>query len=283
MITKNLIATLILSIIATGTFAESKIDAQKLMEKANYVAHYQGQDFRADVNLTILMLNNPSRKMKMRFVILRRDEEPTNKDIQKNPEWKNNPELCCKGQRYYVRFPNSSNVSSMIFTFCQCFEKNDTKWVYIPCLDLVKRMCVLTRRTSFLGSDLFFEDIGGRNIYIDKHEIVNITDNFYKIKSTPKEPMSAEFAYYVTWIHKKTFVPVKTEYFNRNGTKYRECSVLQVRKIQGYDTITKLEITDFTKGSKTILAYDNIKYNTGIPKDVFTERYLRNSPIKYLK
>ncbi len=287
MITKAYLAGIILSITAMAPIAsasqQQQIDAKKIMEKANYVAHYQGKDFRADVNLTIIMQGNPARKMQMKFVLLRRDEQPTAKDFAKNPEWKNNPELCCKGQCYYVRFPNSSNVSSMIFTFCQCFEKEDAKWVYIPCLDLVKRMCVLTRRTSFLGSNLFYEDIGGRNIHIDKHELVDTTDNFYKIKSTPKNPLSAEFAYYITWVHKNTFIPVKTEYFDKNGKKYREISVLQVQRIQGYNTITKLQVIDFEKNSKTILAYNNIKYDTGIPRDVFTERYLRNTPMKYLK
>ena len=283
MITKHLIAALFISITATATFANRQIDAQKIMKRANYIAHYQGNDFRADANLTITMLNNPNRKMQMKFVLLRRDEQPTNKDISKNPEWGKNPELCCKGQGYYIDFPISSNVKSMIFTFCQCFEKKDTHWIYMPCLDLVKRMCLLTRRTPFLGTDLFYEDIGGRNINIDRHEIIAVTDKFYKLKSVPKDSNSAEFSYYITWIHKKTFIPVKIEYFDKTGKKYREYSTLEVRKVQGYDTITKLQIIDFNKGSKTVLSFKNIKYNTGIPQNLFTERYLRNSPTKYLR
>ncbi len=274
-------ALLVFLTFAGMAFASQELTAEQVVEKANYVAHYQGKDFRADLTMTIV--DGQGNKMQRSVVLLRRDVQPTDKDIRKNPAWQKNPELCCKGQRYYIYFPNSPSVEAMIFTFCQCNEEPDIRWVYIPSLDLVKRMCTLARRTSLLGTDFYYEDVGGRNIHADYHKIVGITDKFYILKGVPKIPQSVEFSYYKTWVHKKTFVPVKIEYFDKNNKKYREYTTLKVEKIQNYNTITSSQITDLQSGRKTIFSYSNIKYDVGMSEQVFTERYLRKLPMKYLR
>jgi hypothetical protein len=36
-------------------------------------------------------------------------------------------------------------------------------------------------------------------------------------------------------------------------------------------------------GSKTLMRYGKVEYDIDIPEDIFTERYLRNAPQKYLR
>ena len=98
-------------------------------------------------------------------------------------------------------------------------KADDDRWLYLPALDLVKRIAASDERTSFVGSDFFYEDVSGRGLDEDVHELLETSDNYFVIKNTPKRPDDVEFSYYKMWIHKKTFLPIKTEYFDKTGEK----------------------------------------------------------------
>jgi len=42
-------------------------------------------------------------------------------------------------------------------------------------------------------------------------------------------------------------------------------------------------MTDLRTNGNTILEYSDVKYDIGIPEDIFTERYLRKPAREYLK
>jgi len=150
-------------------------------------------------------------------------------------------------------------------------------------LDLVKRISATDKRTSFVGAHFFYEDVSGRNINDDVHELVKTTKDYYVLKNTPKNPKLVEFAYFEMWIHRENFVVVKTDYYDNQDKKYRTYEAIEVKQIQGYWTVTKAKMTDLRTNGNTIAEYSNIKYDIGIPESIFTERYLRKPARRYLK
>ncbi len=134
-----------------------------------------------------------------------------------------------------------------------------------------------------MGSDFFYEDISGRNISEDNHELMKTTNNYYVLKSTPKKPDEVEFSYFKSWIHRKTFLPVKVEYYDKRGNKYRIYEVLKVETIEGFQTVTQSRMKDLRTKGETVISYNKVKYSVGLPVNIFTERYLRNPPKKYLR
>ncbi len=258
-----------------------KLTVQQIVEKANYAAYYHGRDGRAVVSMMIV--DKQGRKRHRKFIIIRRDQLPTEKDIKKNPALKENPELFCGEQKFYVYFLRPADVAKMVFMVWKHLDRDDDRWLYLPALDLVKRIAASDKRTSFVGSHFFYEDVSGRNINADKHEMVKTTKNYYVLKHTPKEPNTVEFSYYITWIHRGTFLPIKVEYYDKNGKKYREYTALKVDNIQGYPTVTQAKMADSNMGGYTFLQYNKVKYNINLPENIFTERYLRKPPMKYLR
>jgi hypothetical protein len=160
---------------------------------------------------------------------------------------------------------------------------DDDRWLYLPALDLVKRIAATDERTSFVGSDFFYEDVSGRNPIEDTHELLETTDNYYMLKSTPKKPDLVEFGYFKSYIHKQSFIPVKIEFYDKRGEKYREASAEKVETIQGYPTVTRGRMKDLRSGSETALTYSSVQYDIDLPEDIFTERYLRTPPMNYIK
>ena len=155
--------------------------------------------------------------------------------------------------------------------------------MYLPALDLVKRIAATDKRTSFVGSDFYYEDVSGRDIDEDRHELIETTDNYYVIKNTPNDPSSVEFDHYKMYIHKESFIPVQVEYYDAKGNQYRIAKALKVDTIQGYPTVTKASMENLKTGSKTVMEYSEVEYDISLPDDIFSERYLRKPPRKFLR
>jgi outer membrane lipoprotein-sorting protein len=116
----------------------------------------------------------------------------------------------------------------------------------------------------------------------DKHELESMTDSLYVLKSTPKDPSTVEYAYSKTWVHRKTFVVVQASTYDAEGKELRRYSALKVKKIDGHPTVVQSRMTDMRDKSFTVMSYSDVKYDLDLSDDVFTQRYLRKPPTKYL-
>ncbi len=230
----------------------------EIIERANLAAYYAGDDGRAEVIMTITDAQGRTRKRE--FVILRRDVVDGGQ------------------QQFYVYFKKPSDVRKMVFMVHKYIDKDDDRWLYLPALDLVKRIAGSDKRTSFVGSHFLYEDVSGRSVKEDIHELVETTADYYVLKNTPKDPAGVEFSYYTVWVDKQNFMLVKAEYHDKDGRKYREVESLEIKNIQGFPTVVKARVRDLASGGATVSVFKNIKYNIGLKDRIFTERYLRRPP-----
>lgn len=258
-----LIILFIIAAFLPGTAAAIRVD--EVVAKANHAAYYQGRDGKAKVQMSIT--DEQGRERNREFVILRYDV-----DDQKDTE-----------QKMYVYFNRPADVNKTVFMVWKHPGKDDDRWLYLPALDLVKRIAASDERTSFVGSHFFYEDVSGRNPEEDVHELLEETNNYYVLKSTPKVKDNVEFAYYKNWIHKDTFIPVKTEFYDAKDKPYRTYEALKVETINDFPTVTQSRMSDSRIGGQTTMTYRSVEYNIDLPETMFTERYLRNAPRKYLR
>jgi len=245
--------------------SEQKIPGvDEIVNKANLVAYYQGKDGKAKVRMIIKDAKGRTRQRI--FTILRRDEKDGGE------------------QKFYVYFRSPSDVKGMVFMVWKHLDRDDDRWLYLPSLDLVKRIAASDKRTSFVGSHYFYEDVSGRSITEDTHELVETTDKYFVLKNVPKKPDSVEFSYFMMWVDRKTYMPMKAEYYDKQGKKYRRIQALSVKEIQGKPTVTKALAEDLRSGGKTTIEFRGVVYDVGIPENIFTERYLRKKPPrKYIR
>lgn len=260
----------------TGAKAEPKTAAE-IIAAANRVCYYQGKDRRADVSMEIV--DSQGRKRTREMTILRRNAvQPESETDQLS-----DAECCASEQSFYVRFHRPADVDKTTFMVHKNPGADDDRWLYLPALDLVKRVSSADKRSSFVGSNFFYEDVSGRHVDADERTLVDITENYWIIDSKPKDPTSVEFASYRMWIHRGSAVVTKMEYKDASGEPIRTYEVLGVDTIQGNKTVTKAKMTDLRTKSSTTVTYSNVKYDIGLPEDLFTERYLRRAPRKFIK
>ncbi len=245
------------------------LTADQIAAKANRMALYQGEDSKGKVRMTIK--DRQGRIRKRAFHMLRKDVGDNGQD-----------------QKYFTFFQKPADVRKMVFMVHKhaALEKDDDRWLYMPSLDLVKRIAASDKRTSFVGSDFLYEDISGRSPKEDVHELVETTDRFFVLKNTPKVPDSVEFAYYLAYVDKETFLPMKLEFFKDGDRVYRIIESVKVERIHArennqqvvYPTVTQSRARDLENGSETTMTFSDIHYNIGLGGKVFTERYLRRPP-----
>lgn len=261
-LTQIIMASLILllpGLLFAGTTTDKKaLSIDEIVKRANLAAYYAGNDGRATVKMIIT--DSQKRVREREFTILRLDQEDGGR------------------QMFYVYFKYPNDVKGMVFMVHKYINREDDRWLYLPALDLVKRIAASDKRTSFVGSDFFYEDVSGRGLNEDEHKLIETSDKFYIIENLPKNPDSVEFSSYKIWIDRKNFIPVKAEYKDKEGKLYRRVEALKIKDISGFPTVIKSRVENLASGSSTTSEFRRIKYNIGLKAKIFSERYLRRPP-----
>jgi hypothetical protein len=201
-------------------------DVETIVNKANIVAYYQGRDGKAKVKMTIT--NKEDQKREREFIILRKDVEDGG------------------DQKYFLYFQKPPDVRKMVYMVHKHADpdKDDDRWLYLPAFSLVKRIAAGDKRTSFVGSDFLYEDVSGRSLKEDTHELIETTDKLFVVKNVPKQPDTVEFSYFNVSIDRKTYVPMKMEFYDKENKLYRIIESKKVEVIQEFPTVVMSVVSD---------------------------------------
>jgi len=246
----------------TTQLAAEERSAMEIVERANQASFYAGDDGRTEARMRIV--DSREREQVRQFTLLRKDGEGGK-------------------QSYLVVFSRPSDVRGTVFLVDKNPGADDDRWLYLPGLDLVRRIAPGDERTSFVGSHVYYEDVSGRHLEEDEHELIETTDEHYVIRSTPRDPGRVEFAYFDNWIDRETFLPMRAEYVDDDGEVYRRMQIEEVEEIDGHPTGTRMRMENVKDGEHTLVEFRHSAYDIGIPDSVFTERSLRNPPRQWLQ
>ena len=237
--------------------ARAEDQALEIVKKANQASYYAGKDGRADVQMILTDARGGTRERS--FTILRLN-------------------VAGEDQKFYVYFREPADVSKMAYLVWKHVGGDDDRWLWLPALNLKKRIAPGDKRTSFVGSDFFYEDVSGRGVEEDDHTLVETTDDHYLIENRPKDPASVEFSFYRVWIDKQNHLPLRAEYYDKTGELYRRVEATRIETIQKHPTVMEAVASDLKAGTSTTNAFSNVAYDIGLNERIFTERFLRRPP-----
>ncbi len=266
---KRITMLLTLTILTFGLTIVTKTAAQnvnEIMKKSHLAYYYAADDGVGDVTMTITDKRGKERVKE--FIMLRIDEEDGGR------------------QRYYTYFKKPSDISRLTFMVHKVPDGNDQRWIYVPSVDLIKPISADDKNSSFVGSHFSYEDVSGRHWTEDTHTLIgdstiNGTD-VWVIESIPKKEQKG-LARKLSYIAHDSYLPLLENYYNKKDKLVRVFRADRVEEIDGVVTMTTRSMENVKKGGKTVIEFSNIKYNTGLDKSIFTERYLKNPPRKYIK
>lgn len=241
-------------------------DAEEIMKKSHLAYYYAADDGVAEVTMTLVSKKGKERKRV--FTMLRLDLEDGGK------------------QKYYTYFKKPSDVSRLTFMVHKTPDGNDQRWIYVPSVDLIKPISADDKNSSFVGSDFTYEDVSGRHWTEDNHTLKEESEldgkAVYVIESIPKEAYKG-FARKISYIDKSSMLPLKEEYYSKKDKLVRIFTAVTIEEVDNIMTITERKIENLKKGTHTIVSFTKISYNSGLTEDIFTERYLKNPPRKFIR
>lgn len=239
---------------------------EEIVKKSQQTFFYQGEDFKARVIMKLITKNGQER---IRELIMLR------KNYGKAGE-----------QKYFMYFLKPLDVKDMAFMVFKYPAKDDDRWIFIPAINMTRRIASKDKHSSFVGSDFTYEDVSGRDTEDDTNVILK-EEEFnnkacYVVKSSPKA-QDVDYSYKISWIDKNTFLPLKEEYYDKKSELYKTFTADEIKNINGFSTITKRTMENIKTGHRTEVGFTKVFYNIGIENELFSERFLKNPPKKWIE
>lgn len=253
---------LLLLLIPSEVFA---LTADEVVKKSQAAFLYQGKDFKARVMMKLISKGGQERTREL--TMLRKNYGETGGD-----------------QKFFMYFLQPADVKDMTFMVNKYPGRDADRWLYVPAINMVRRIAAKDKSSSFVGSDFTYEDVSGRNLTDDTHSNVKEEKisgkDCYVVKSTPKAA-DVDYSYKLSWIDKTNYLPLKEEYYDRKGELYRVFTADEIKDIKGFPTVTKRSMKNLQSGHRTEVAYLKADYNVGIEDSLFSERFLKQPPKKW--
>ncbi len=250
-----------------------ELTARQIIEKSQLAFYYQGEDMKAKIRMELIDKDGGKRIRVL--TMLRLDEVEGG------------------NQKYFMYFHEPGDVRRMTYMVWKDPVKEDDRWIFIPAVDLIRRIAADDKHSSFVGSDFTYEDISGRDVASERHEIIRTeklgNKECYVIQSTPG--VGSVYTKRVSWIDKQTFLPLKEEFYDVQNELFRvftadkidEITIGQGEQAKVFPTVTRRTMKNVKTGHRTETSFDSVSYNTGLKDEDFSERRMRRPPGSWIR
>jgi len=178
---------------------------------------------------------------------------------------------------FFVSPADVRNTSFMNWSYDE-EGRDDDQWIYLPALKRVKRISSDSKSDYFMGSDFTYDDLGDRHPSEDTHKIIGeetLNGEFcYIVESIPKDN-DYMYSRTVSWIVKDKWIGLRKEFYDEDEELLKTLTVRKYDKINDVWTILQSEMHNVQKEHTTKMELDNVKIDSGIPDNVFTERMMK--------
>jgi len=183
-----------------------------------------------------------------------------------------------------VRFTDPPEVRGVGLLSINQGGAADRQWMYTPAIRRVRRIAAQERRQRFFGADFTNEDMSERVLDDFTYKLIGdgeVIDGrkTYKIEARPVSPDKSQYAYVYIWVPKDAPYTVLAEMYDKQGQKQRILKAGDLEKISGIWVAKRAEMSTPAEGTKSILIIEDIRFNTGLKEDMFTQQALENPDI----
>lgn len=159
----------------------------------------------------------------------------------------------------------------------------DEQWLYLPELGRVRQISGAAKRESFVGTDFSYEDLAVITQILDwdeseaKAEFVRDeavdgrSCHVLEFTPTGKEIGYAKIR---TWLDAEDLIVLRYEMLDASGQVAKRLVLGDVRKVGAIPTPFFMEMRNENSGSRTVVTFTRVQYDTGLSDDEFTQRAL---------
>lgn len=159
-------------------------------------------------------------------------------------------------------------------------------WQYLPNVERLVKIPPSMMLQNWMGSDFTNDDIVKTSSLARDytHTIQKKTEKggqtIVEILCTPKPNAPVVWGKVVEFIRQKDAALVRREFYNEKNELVRVLVGEEIKLIDGHSIPTVMTMSSPKKeGNKTVVRYEDIKFDQGIETSIFTQEFLRK-PIK---
>ena len=166
-------------------------------------------------------------------------------------------------------------------------------WLWLPSLRKIRKVSAGQADDSFMGGDFTVEEITTRRFSDETYKLLG-EENFkgytsfydgkvyhqdepcFVIEATPKRK-AWYYSKRITYVSKNFGGNMLDEIYDPNGKLYRTLFrgwIIMDVNGKEYPTQNRVEGQDLRTGHKTVIIFDEIKFDQGLSEDIFTEKTL---------
>jgi len=188
-----------------------------------------------------------------------------------------------RGDRVLIRFLAPNDIKGTGFLVWEHPQEEDERFLYLPALGRVRRIAGAEAQESFVGSDLSYEDIGGRELEDYAYSFVRADDTWTDAAGTShpawrlesrRVDKQAVYPRTVSLVRKDSFVVVAADVYNRRDEREKRFDVRRLERIDGVWTASDIVMVNELQRTRTELVVKAARYNTGLSENDFTRRVL---------
>jgi outer membrane lipoprotein-sorting protein len=151
----------------------------------------------------------------------------------------------------------------------------NVQYVYLPAFGKIRRISSSVKNSSFAGTDFTYEDLEAVrwsekwDAKVSRHE-----QDATVLELTPRQGKTTDYSRLLVWVRNDNSYPVRIEHFDKGGRLSKVLVREDLRQLQGYWVSMRTTMEDVRTKHRTEMTVSDIKLDTGVGDDRFTERYL---------
>ena len=160
-------------------------------------------------------------------------------------------------------------------------RKNEV-WNWLPSAQKVIKIPPSMMLQSWMGSDFTNDDLVRQSSIVNdyKHSLIGEEKlngyDCYIIEMIPKPEAGVVWGKVISWIVKEKYLQLKTDYYDEDGTIVKSFNGSSEVKMDGRIIFSHWEMVPYDKpGNKTILDYNQIKFNINTDESFFSEQNMK--------
>ncbi len=170
-----------------------------------------------------------------------------------------------------VRFTSPADQRGIAFLSLP----GDVQYLYLPAFKKVRRIATSVKNTTFAGTDFTYEDLEA--VKWSEKWVPSITrrdQDTTVLELTPRPGRTAGYSKQVVTVQNESFFPVRVECYDRSGALVKLITRTDLKQAQGYWVAMTTTVEDVKKQHKSQMITSDLKLDSGIGDEKFTERYL---------
>jgi hypothetical protein len=184
-----------------------------------------------------------------------------------------------------LRFTAPAEVKGVALLIVNHPDRASDQWMWTPALARDRRVALQDRSARFFGTDFSFEDLEERDVNQFDYKLLGedacAGSPCWKLESKPKQTKSSQYSVSQLWIRKDNYVLVRLDHFRSDHGSdklVRRIEYGDIANVQDIWSPRKMDVTDFTRNSRTALVIEKLRYNMPMKDSDFTVEALRAAP-----